>query len=137
MKDDVSKSSRFKLQKVLLLTIQFLFRKQAKKKTIKKIIHRSRLYQNYFYIDRRMSLLISLFFILWKKCKSILVCKLFVQCVDLFLSLQFKVLFLVIWINFEKLIVINYFVMSKRMFRLINRRRRWNSWSLKALLKNN
>ena len=121
----------------MLLIIQFLFWKQAKKKTIKKIIHRSRLYQNHLYIDRRILFLISSFFIFRKKYKLILVCKLFVRCADLFLSLQFKVFLFVIWINFEKFIVINYFVMLKEMFRLINRRRRRNSWSLKTLLRNN
>ena len=42
-----------------------------------------------------------------------------------------------IWMSFEKFVIINYFVVSKEMFRLINRRRRRNNWSLKILLKNN
>ena len=84
-----------------------------------------------------MSFLISSLFISRRKCKLIFICKLFVRCVDLLLSLQFRIFFLVIWMNFEKLVVINYFVVSKEMIRLINRRRRRNSWSLRALLKSN
>ena len=84
-----------------------------------------------------MSLLILSFFIFRRKCKSIFVCKLFVQCDDLLLSLQFKVFFLVIWMSFEKFVVINYLVVLKKMLRLINRRCRRNSWSLRILLKSN
>ena len=84
-----------------------------------------------------MSLLISSLFIFQKKCKSIFVCKLFVRCANLLLLLQFKVFLFMIWVNFEKLVVINYFVVSKKMFCLINRCRRRNNWSLKILLKNN
>ena len=137
MKNDVLRSNRFELQKALLLKVQFLFRKQAKIKTIRKIIHRSRLYQDHFYIDQRISLLISSLFISRRKCKSIFVCKLFARCVDLFLSLQFKVFFLMIWVCCEKFVVINYFVMLKRMICLINRCRCQKNWSLKILLKNN
>ena len=84
-----------------------------------------------------MFFLILSFFIFWRKCRSIFVCKLFVRCVDLRLSLRFRIFFLVIWMSFEKLVVINYFVVSKKMFRLINCRRRWNNWSLKILLRSN
>ena len=119
------------------MIIQFLLQKQAKKRTIKRIIHRSRLYQDHSYINRKMLFLNSSFFIFRKKCKSIFVCKLFVQCAYLLLSLQFKVFLFVIWMSFEKLVVINYFVVLKEMFRLINRRRRRNNWSLKVLLRNN
>ena len=120
-----------------MLTVQFFLWKQAKKRAIRKIIHRNRLYQDHLYISRKMSLLISSSFIFRKKCKLIFICKLFVRCVDLLLSLQFKVFFLVIWVSFEKLVVINYFVMSKEMFCLIDRRRRRNSWSLRILLRSN
>ena len=125
------------MQKTLLLIVQFFLRKQTKKRKIKRIIHCSRLYQDHFYINRKMFFLISLFFIFQRKCRSIFVYKLFVRCVDLFLLLQFKVHFLVIWVSFEKLVVINYFVVSKKMFCLINCRRRRNNWSLKVLLKSN
>ena len=125
------------MQKALLLKVQFLLRKQTKTRTIKRIIHRSRLYQDHSYIDRKMSFLISSLFIFRRKCKSIFVCKFFARCVDLSLSLQFKIFLFVIWMCFEKLVVINYFVVSKEMICLINRRRRRNSWSLKILLKNN
>ena len=125
------------MQKTLLLIVQFLLRKQTKKKRIKKIIHCSCLYQDHSYINRRMSLLISSFFIFRRKCKSIFVCKLFVQCDNLLLSLQFRIFFLVIWMSFEKFVIINYFVVSKEMLRLINRRRRRNNWLLKVLLRSN
>ena len=137
MKNDVSKSSRFELQKALLLIIQFLFRRQTKKRRIKRITHRSRLYQDHSYIDRKMFFLISSFFISRRKCRLILVCKLFVRCVDLLLSLRLRVFFLVIWVSFEKLVVINYLVVSKEMFRLIDRHRRRNNWPLRILLRSN
>ena len=119
------------------MIVQFLFQKQIKKRKIKKVIHCSRLYQDYSYIDRKIFFLISSLFISRRKCKLIFVCKLFVRCVNLFLSLQFKIFLFVIWMNFEKFVVINYLVMSKEMFYLINRRRRRNSWLLKTLLKSN
>ena len=125
------------MQKALLLTIQFLFQKQAKKRIIKRITHRNRLYQDHSYINRRMSLLILSFFIFRRKCKSIFVCKLFVRCADLLLSLSLRIFFLVIWMSFKKFVIINYFVVSKEIFRLINCRRRQNSWSLRILLRNN
>ena len=137
MKNDVSKSNCFKLQKVLLLKVQFLFRKQAKTKTIRKITHRNCLYQDHFYINQKILFLISSLFIFRRKCKLIFVCKLFARCADLFLSLQFKIFLFMIWVCFEKLVVINYFVVSKKMICLINRRRRRNSWSLKVLLRSN
>ena len=84
-----------------------------------------------------MFFLISSLFIFRRKCRSIFICKLFVRCADLLLSLRFRIFLLVIWMNFEKLVVISYFVVSKKMFRLINRRRRWNSWSLRVLLRSN
>ena len=127
LKNNVSRSNRFELQKMLLSKIWFLFQKQIKIKTIKKIIHRNRLYQNCFYIDLKMSFLILSLFIFWRKCKSIFVYKLFVRCVDLFLSLQFKIFILVIWINFEKFVVINYLVILKKTICLINCRRRRNN----------
>ena len=125
------------MQKTLLLIVQFLLRRQTKKRRIKKIIHRSRLYQDHFYINRKMSLLISSLFIFRRKCRLILVCKFFVRCADLLLSLRFRIFFLVIWMSFEKFVVISYLAVSKEMFRLINRRRRRNSWSLRALLRSN
>ena len=84
-----------------------------------------------------MFFLILSLFIFRRKCRLIFVCKLFVRCADLFLLLQFKILFFMIWMSFEKFVVINYFVVSKTMFRLINRRRRRNNWSLKTLLESN
>ena len=84
-----------------------------------------------------MFFLISSFFILQRKCKLIFVYKLFVRCVDLLLSLWFKIFFFMIWMNFEKFVVINYFVVSKEMLYLINYCCRQNNWSLKTLLKSN
>ena len=120
-----------------MLTVQFLLWKQAKKRAIKKIIHRSRLYQDHHYTHLRMSFLNLSLFISRKKCKSILVYKLFVRCADLLLSLQFRIFLLVIWESFEKLVVISYLVVLKEIFRLIDHRRRRNSWPLRTLLRSN
>ena len=84
-----------------------------------------------------MFFLISSLFISRKKCRLIFVCKLFVRCVDLLLSLRLRIFLFVTWVNFEKLVVISYFVVSKEMLRLINRRRRRNNWSLRTLLRSN
>ena len=43
--------------------------------------------------------------------------------------------FLMIWKSFENLVVDSYFIVLKKMFRLINYRFRQNNWSLKVLSK--